>query len=317
MGDVLVTGAAGFIGTHLVEALLRAGSSVVGVDNFDDFYDPRLKRQNLAELPRGSPFLLEEADVTDHGAIRECFLRHEPRVVFHLAALAGVRPSVYAPERYTRVNVEGTACVLHAAVEAGVRTFVLASSSSVYGQSARPPFRENDCADRPESPYAASKRAAELLCHSFHATSGICMVCARLFSVYGPRQRPDLVISRYMRALLEGTELPVFGDGSSKRDYTYVGDVVDGLVRCGKLREGFHIFNLGNSEPVELMRLVELLEKVTGLKARVRFEPQRKGDVPITWADTSLAKAVLGWEARTPLLEGIEAQWKHMRERLA
>jgi UDP-glucuronate 4-epimerase len=307
---VIVTGAAGFIGSHAVDALLEQGCSVVGVDNFDDFYDPAVKRQNLASALRDPRFRLETADVRDAAAMRRVLSMARPDVIVHLAARAGVRPSIAAPALYADVNVVGTALLLDAAREAGIERFILASSSSVYGDSADVPFREDDPAVHPISPYAATKRAAELLCETFaHLNPRMRIIALRFFTVYGPRQRPDLAIHKFTRLMAAGEPIPFFGDGSFSRDYTYITDIVQGVLgaieRTRSVTLGYEVFNLGESATTTLSELVTLIEGALGRKAVLDRRSPQPGDVPRTYADVSRARALLGYAPTVPIREGI------------
>ena len=306
MKRVVVTGGAGFIGSHLVKALVDRGDEVSIVDNFDPFYPERLKRRALH--PRARLF---EADIRDLAALQRAFGEAKPEVVVHLAALAGVRPSLERPAAYMDVNVRGTACVLEAAREAGTRRFVLGSSSSVYGAHAQPPFRETARVDSPESPYAASKVASEVLARTFHNLYGIEVAALRFFTVYGPRQRPDLAIHKFSRRLLAGQPLPFFGDGSTRRDYTWVDDIIAGVVAACEAPLQFDIVNLGGAHTTSLSELVALLEGALGVKAVLDRQPAQPGDVPLTSADVTHAGEVLGYAPRTPIQEGIRkfADW--------
>jgi UDP-glucuronate 4-epimerase len=304
---VLVTGAAGFIGSHVAEALLRRGDRVRALDNLDPFYDPAIKRRNLAE---GIP--LVEGDVRDPAAVREALA--DADAVVHLAAKVGVRPSLLDPVGYADVNLRGTAVVLEESLRAGVRTFVVASSSSVYGARSEVPFAESDPCDRPVSPYAATKRAMEIHCGSVQAASGVDLACLRFFTTYGPRQRPEMAIHAFCRAVEEGRPLPFHGDGTSARDYTYVDDVVDGVIRALDRSRGFRTYNIGGSAPTTLADLVAAVEGAVGKRAILDRRPDQAGDVPLTCADVSLARADLGWEPRTPLGEGMRRFVEWMRE---
>ena len=306
----LVTGAAGFIGSHAVEALLGRGWEVTGVDNFDPFYDPAVKRANLAAAAARPGFTLVEADVRDAPAMRALAERARPAVLVHLAARPGVRPSIRNPALYAEVNVAGTAAVLEAAHAAGVARVVVASSSSVYGNSDRVPFREDEPAVRPVSPYAATKRAAELLCEAFAATEpGVRLVTLRLFSVYGPRQRPDLAVHKFTRLIATGQPVPFFGDGSFSRDYTYVTDTVQGILgaidRTAAAPPGHEVYNLGESAATTLTALVGLIERALGRRAVLQRLPAQPGDVERTCADISRARATLGYAPSVSVEEGI------------
>jgi UDP-glucuronate 4-epimerase len=303
---VLVTGGAGFIGSHLAKALLDRGDEVAVVDNFDPFYPERLKRRGLDPRAR-----LVQADIRDMEAMQRAFAEARPEVVVHLAALAGVRPSLERPAAYMDVNVRGTAVVLEVARQARTRRFVLGSSSSVYGAHAQPPFRETARIDSPESPYAASKVASEVLARTFHNLYGIEVAALRFFTVYGPRQRPDLAIHKFSRRMLAGQSLPFFGDGSTRRDYTWVEDIVAGVVAACDVPLQFDILNLGGAQTTSLAELVSLLEEALGVPAILDRQPVQPGDVPLTSADVTRAGAVLGYAPRTAIRSGVEkfASW--------
>ncbi len=301
---VLVTGAAGFIGSHVAEALLRRGDRVRGLDSFDPFYDPAIKRRNVEEVRRAGEFPVVEGDIRDAAAVRDAIQGCD--AVVHLAAKAGVRPSLRDPVGYADVNVRGTAVLLEAAAAAGVRTFVAASSSSVYGSRSKVPFSEDDLCDRPVSPYAATKRAMELLCASFQAHHpGTDLPCLRFFTAYGPRQRPEMAIHAFARAIEEGRPIPVFGDGFSRRDYTYIADIAAGVLGALDRGKEFRIYNLGESRTTTLTDLVAALERALGKKAVIDRRPDQPGDVPLTCADVSRARAELGYEPSTTLEEGL------------
>lgn len=302
---ILVTGAAGFIGSTLAERLLGEGRSVVGLDNLDPFYAESMKRANLASLARFPGFRFVEGDIRDGSAVGRAFGEGVEGVV-HLAALAGVRPSLERPAEYTDVNVSGTARVLEAAVRAEASRFVFASSSSVYGERSDGPFRETDPVERPISPYAATKRAGELIAHTFHSAHGLPVVCARIFTAYGPRQRPDLAIRKFAERIRRGEPIPIYGDGKSQRDFTYVADLVDGLVLALDSELGFDILNFGAGRTVTVLRVVELLERALGRPAEVQWLPRQTGDVSHTWADVAAARERLGYAPATTLEEGIE-----------
>lgn len=316
---VLVTGGAGFIGSHLCERLVERGEEVVAVDNFDPFYAAGVKRGNLAGLEGHPRFRLVEADVCDPERVDAALGDGELDVVVHLAARPGVQPSIRQPLEYVHVNVGGTVGALEVARRRGARAFLLGSSSSVYGDSAPVPFREDDPAARPISPYAASKRAAELLCHTYAHLHSLSIVCLRLFTVYGPRQRPDLAIHKFARLMAAGEEVPVFGDGTTERDYTYVDDVLQGIE--GAVRYaldhpgGFDVFNLGESRTVPLAELLTLLSGEMGVEPRIRRLPAQPGDVTRTYASIERARSRLGYDPRTPIEEGIRrfVEWFRAR----
>lgn len=303
---ILVTGGAGFVGSTLVERLLAEGRDVVVLDSFDPFYPEAQKRENLAGVLRSPRFRLERGDIRDAEAVGRALAGGVDAIV-HLAALAGVRPSLERPADYADVNVRGTAVVAEAAVRAGVRQLVFASSSSVYGEreQATGAFRESDAVERPVSPYAATKRAGELLLHSFHHAHGLPVTCARIFTAYGPRQRPDLAIRKFAERMLAGETIPIYGDGSSTRDFTYVEDLVAALVRAIDTDLGFAILNLGAGRTVQLLDVVAELERALATKASIEWLPSQTGDVPRTWADISAVHAALGWAPKVTLADGI------------
>lgn len=316
MEKVLVTGAAGFIGSHVAEALLAAGHPVVGVDNFDPFYPRAQKEANLASIGERcgerNCLTLHEADVRDRAAMAEVTSGQDVGAVVHLAAKAGVRPSLATPGEYVDVNVGGTVSVLEAAREAGIGRVVFVSSSSVYGAANCVPFHEDQPVQTPMSPYAASKVAAESMCYTYHHLYGMDITCLRLFTVYGPRQRPDLAINTFVRGMAAGQALTVYGDGTSTRDYTYVGDVVAGVLAAIERKLGFAVINLGSARPIGVLDLIEALREVTGMDARIKNLPTMAGDMPHTFADISRAKDLLDWEPKTSLRDGLTAfvQWR-------
>jgi UDP-glucuronate 4-epimerase len=304
-GTVLVTGAAGFIGSHVCEALVAEGRAVVGYDNFDPFYDRAVKERNLAELNKAEGFTLVEGDILDRARLKAAFADHGVREVIHLAALAGVRPSIAQPYRYAEVNVLGTSAMLECARDARVETFLFASSSSVYGERDQVPFSEADSVDRPVSPYAATKKAGELICHTYHHLYGFPITCLRFFTVYGPRQRPDLAIAKFTRMIDRGEAIPVFGDGTTRRDYTYIDDIVVGVLAALRQRVPYGIYNLGEQDTTTLSDLVAMIEQALGKKARIERLPPQPGDVPLTCADIGRARADLGYAPKTPIADGI------------
>ena len=304
MKQAVVTGAAGFIGSHLAEALLAEGWRVTGIDCFDTFYNPELKRRNLNACLKQSRFTLAEADIRN-GQEMDRFLGGAD-VVVHLAARAGVRPSIEQPVLYHDVNVTGTAVLLEAARNNDVPRFVFASSSSVYGNNQKVPFAESDNVDFPISPYASTKKAGELLCHTYHHLYGMAIICLRFFTVYGPRQRPDLAIRKFAELIEQGRPIPVFGDGSMMRDYTFIDDIIAGIMAAVECSQGYHIYNLGNSHPVALNDLIIALEEALGRKAIVERLPVQPGDVERTFADIQLARADLGFEPRTDMKTGLD-----------
>jgi len=312
---VLVTGGAGFIGSHACQHLLDRGDEIVVVDNCNDFYDPRIKARNLDRVRERGEFPFHCQDLLDVPALSEVFRAHRPSAILHLAAYAGVRPSLENPVLYTQVNVTGTAGLLALAREFGAENFVFASSSSVYGVNSKVPFEEDDPISQPVSPYAATKRAGELLCFAHHHNYGLPVSCLRFFTVYGPRQRPEMAIHKFVRTIVNDGEIPVYHQGKSERDYTYVDDVVQGILSALDRPDGFRICNLGNSRTVPLMRLIELIEAALQKKAKIRLLPAQAGDVPITYADISRAREQLGYSPETPIEEGIPkfVEW-YLRE---
>ncbi len=317
MTTVLVTGGAGFIGSHLCEALLIAGHTVVNLDSFNDYYDPAIKRANveetLAMMKRsGIPdarYTVAEGDIRNREEVDELFSRHSFDSIVHLAAYAGVRPSIEQPVLYTDVNINGTVNLLESCRQHGVRSFVFASSSSVYGNNEKVPFAESDVVDYPISPYAATKKAGELLCHTYHSLYGINMACLRFFTVFGPRQRPDLAIHKFTKLVLEGKPVPFYGDGSTERDYTYIEDIIDGVTKAlDWAREGqgkYEIFNLGESNTIQLDRMIRAIEDAVGKQAILNRLPMQPGDVNRTNADVSKAKRVLGYAPGWHFEDGI------------
>lgn len=302
----LVTGGAGFIGSHVCERLLRSGHAVTVLDDLNPFYDPAIKRRTLENLRAlGGQFQFVEADLTDAATVSKLFAGSQFDQVIHLAARAGVRPSLAEPALYQRVNVEGTVNILEAARLNGVRKLVIASSSSVYGVNAKVPFAESDPIFQAISPYAASKLACEALGHSYHHVYGLEIVMLRFFTVYGPRQRPDLAIHKFAQLIASGRPIPVFGDGSTARDYTYVDDIVAGVLAASERQFGYEVFNLGESQTVTLARLIELLEAALGKPAIIDRQPLQPGDVPITFADISKARRLLGYNPQTKIDVGI------------
>jgi UDP-glucuronate 4-epimerase len=301
--NVLVTGGAGFIGSHLVSALTARGDRVVVLDNFDSFYDPKLKRETAARLSAE----LIEGDLANEQDVAKAFSAvGRGAVVVHLAARAGVRPSIAQPALYARVNVEGTSNMLEAARKSGAQRFVFASSSSVYGARSNPPFSEEDAIDRPVSPYAATKIAGEMLCATFAHLYRLPTLALRFFTVYGPRQRPDLAISKFARLVRRGEPVPFFGDGNSARDYTFVEDTVNGIVAAmEKPAALYDVLNLGGSRPVTLNELVAGIERASGKKARLDRQPDQPGDVPLTCAATAKSERLLGFKANVSLDEGL------------
>lgn len=304
MSRILVTGGAGFIGSHLCEKLIGLGHEVISLDNFNSRYDPAQKKENVARALACSNYRLIEGDIRD-GALLENLMEDAPAdIVIHLAALAGVRQSIETPLEYVDVDIAGTVNLLELCKRVKVKKFVFASSSSVYGSNSIP-FREDDPVLSQTSPYAVAKLAGEAYCRLYSLSYRIPTVCLRFFTVYGPRQRPDMAICKFTKAIIEGGDVCIFGDGSSSRDYTYVDDITDGIVAAAKLECEFEIINLGNSNPVNIMDLVRTIERGLGKQANIRFLPVQQGDVPITCADTGKAERLLGFKPEIPLEEGI------------
>jgi UDP-glucuronate 4-epimerase len=306
---ILLTGGAGFIGSHVAEALIRRGMKLSIVDNLDNFYAPGRKRLNLEEIRNAGSYEFFEADVRVMDGLRKVAERVQPEIVIHLAARAGVRPSIEQPALYESVNVGGTVNLLEIARQFKVQRLIFGSSSSVYGITNSVPFCEADLKTRPISPYAATKLAAESMCYTYTHLYGLTAICLRFFTVYGPRQRPDLAIHKFTALIESGKPIPVYGDGSMGRDYTYVDDIVAGVVASlgytPDPKLSFEIFNLGNSHPVRLRELIAQLEAATGKKAVQERLPVQPGDVPITWANIDKAKRLLGYSPQTSMEQGL------------
>lgn len=316
MKRVLITGVAGFIGSHLADALLARGDRVFGLDEFNDYYDPVVKRRNIAGALGSDRFTLYEADICDEARLRAVFEECRPEVVVHLAARAGVRPSIREPNLYHRVNVIGSQHVLDACRDFAPSHLVFASSSSVYGGSTAVPFAESDPVMRPISPYAATKRMNELQAHVYWHLYGVRVTMLRFFTVYGPRQRPDMAIHKFTRAILRGETVPMFGDGSTRRDYTYIDDVIDGVLRCVDTPFDYEIFNLGEQRTTTLRDLIALIEKAVGKAALIDRQPPQPGDVEVTCADISHARDRLGYNPRFDVEEGVRrfVEWFRAQE---
>ena len=302
---ILVTGGAGFIGSHLVERLVRDGHHVSVVDNLDDFYEESIKRTSLEEMRGRGAFAFHQTDIRDRQALESVFGAETPEAVVHMAARAGVRPSLADPQLYESINVGGTVNVLELARRSGVGRVVFASSSSVYGENQKIPFQEDDRTDEPISPYAATKRAGELLCYTYWKLYGLNITCIRIFTAHGSRCRPDLAVPKFVRLIEADKPIPMYGDGTSRRDYTYVGDTVDGLARALERCEGYRIYNLGSGRPVQLTEMIELVGQALGRQVRIERLPAQPGDVPATWADISRARRELGYQPSTPLADGV------------
>ena len=314
---ILVTGGAGFIGSHLVERLLANGHQLTVLDDLNDFYAPAFKRQNLEAIRQIGPIDFHEADICDQTRVLDVFQRCHPELVVHLAARAGVRPSLENPLLYENVNVRGTMVLLEACRSMGVSRFVFASSSSIYGISNNVPFSEKDQTYLPISPYAATKLAGETMCYTYSHLYGLKVVCLRFFTVYGPRQRPDLAIRKFTEMIDRGESIPVFGDGTTGRDYTHIRDIVDGITAALSLDSQFSIFNLGNAHPVDLNTVIGTIEHALGKKAVIRRLPLQAGDVPLTYADISSAQRVLGYSPKISFSDGIKdfVEWHQIKGR--
>jgi len=302
----LVTGGAGFIGSHLCERLVKEGNEIICVDNFNDFYDPLIKRRNVEGLQKKANFKLYELDILDFPKLQAVFEQNDIDVIIHLAARAGVRPSIKEPLLYQEVNVRGTLNLLELARRFNVPKFVFASSSSVYGNNKKVPFSEQDNVDNPVSPYAATKKAGELLAYTYHHLYDISISCIRFFTVYGPRQRPDMAIHKFTKLIDQGKKVPIFGDGNSQRDYTYISDIIDGLCSAIEYCQGYEIYNLGDSRTVELKEVIQHIENLLNKKARLDFKPFQAGDVWITYADISKAKAQLKYQPKIMFEKGMQ-----------
>jgi UDP-glucuronate 4-epimerase len=303
---ILVTGGAGFIGSHLVDQLLTRGIEVLCVDDFNDFYSPAIKRGNIREHLKNPRYRLIELDIRDTEGLGRVFADYRIQKVVHLAARAGVRPSLEQPLLYEDVNIKGTMNLLELARRHDVAQVIFASSSSVYGANTKVPFSERDCINRTVSPYAATKYACELMCYTYHHLYGVPTTCLRFFTVYGPRQRPEMAIQKFAAAIHAGSTIPFFGDGSTARDYTYIDDIIQGVLASIDNPYAFEVFNLGESTTVSLKELLETLEEVTGKRAQVQPMPLQPGDVEITYADISKARRLLGYNPKTSLVEGLK-----------
>ena len=316
--NILVTGGAGFIGSHLSERLLRDGHEVTIVDDLNDFYSPEVKRANLAAIGHAGPVTFHEADICDEERMFGIGRERRFDAIIHLAARAGVRPSLEQPLLYERVNVRGTMVLLELARRCGIGKFVFASSSSIYGIANRVPFSETDSENQPISPYAATKIAGEKICFTYSHLYSIRTSCLRFFTVFGPRQRPDLAIHKFANLIERGKPIPKFGDGTRGRDYTFCGDIVNGIVAALHYDCGFEVFNLGNSHPVDLNTLIRTLEGSLGKKATMERLPDQPGDVPITYADISKAQRLLGYAPQMSFQQGIDefVSWFRTRKPL-
>jgi len=303
---ILVTGCAGFIGSHFCEKLLNEKYEVVGLDNLNPYYSPKIKQQNLKTLEKSKHFTFIKGDFQDESFLKLIFSNYNIENIVHLGAMAGVRTSINLPIKYAKNNVIGTLNLLEAASNFGVDSFNFASSSSVYGNSTSIPFEEDAKADMPESPYAATKRSIELFGYTYYSLYGLNFNSFRLFTVYGPRGRPDMAVYRFTKNILEGKEVQIYGDGSLQRDYTYVSDIVDGIFLGLNKKIGFEIFNLGNEDPISVNELVDKIEQILNKKAKRKYLPQPKGDAKRTFANISKAKQILGYEPKVDIEQGLK-----------
>lgn len=310
MKTILITGSAGFIGSSLAERLLKEGNKVIGIDNFCDFYDIKIKENNIKELVKNENFKLYREDIRNKEAISKIFSENSIDVVVHLAAMAGVRPSIENPILYQEVNCMGTQNILEEMKSHNIDKLVMASSSSVYGNCKEVPFREDMIVDYAISPYAATKKANEVMTHVYHKLFNMNVIMLRFFTVYGPKQRPDLAINKFTRLMLEGKKIPMFGDGTTSRDYTYIGDIVDGIIKsCNYVLENkdvYEILNLGNSSPVSLKEMIDTIGKALDIKPNIEQLPMQPGDVERTFADVSKAKRLIGYEPKISFEDGIK-----------
>jgi UDP-glucuronate 4-epimerase len=311
----LITGAAGFIGSHLCQKLLADDWAVVGVDNFDSYYDPKIKRRNISNCLKNKNFLLVEGDIRDVD-VMDKVIGGGIQIIVHLAAMAGVRPSIAQPLLYADVNVNGTMVMLELAKKHRISMFIFGSSSSIYGNNKKVPFSEDDNVDFPISPYAATKKAGELICHTYHHLYGLSVTCLRFFTVYGPRQRPDLAIYKFVKLIEQGKPIDVYGDGTMMRDFTYIDDIINGIVSAMDFCDGFNIYNLGESQPVSVNDLITEIEKVLGKKATRHYQPPPPGDVERTYADITKAAKELGYHPSTSIQAGLQKFTAWFREQV-
>ena len=304
--SIAVTGGAGFIGSHVCEALLGKGLDVVCIDNFNDYYNPKFKEENISECLKNRNFKLHRADITNINDLRAVFKKNKIETVIHLAARAGVRPSIGQPVLYERVNVLGTLNMLIIAKDFKIENFVFGSSSSIYGNTKEVPFSENSKTDSPVSPYATTKKSAELMCHAYSHMHNIPITCLRLFTVYGPRGRPDMAPYKFTELIYKDKEMEMFGDGKTKRDYTYVKDIVDGILAAVGKEFKFEVINLGNSKPVELRQFISIIEENLDKKAKIKKMPLQPGEVEVTYADVKKAERLLAWKPKTSVETGMK-----------
>lgn len=314
----LITGGAGFIGSHLVEQLISRNHEILCLDNFNDYYNPAIKWKNIDAVRHYPNYKMIQGDILDEALLDQIFQQQQFDGIVHLAARAGVRPSVLQPGLYEEVNIRGTLNLLEMAKKYQIPKFIFASSSSVYGNNRKVPFSEMDAVDNPISPYAATKKAGELICFTYSSLYDISVSCLRFFTVYGPRQRPDMAIHKFTKLISRGQEIPIYGDGSAKRDFTFITDIVDGIIRTIEKCDGYNIYNLGESRVVPLMQLIKLIEENLAKKARIKWLAPQPGDVAITYADISKATRELNYQPSVTIEEGIRSfvEWfkKHDSE---
>ncbi len=310
----LITGGAGFIGSHLIERLLSENHKVLCLDNFNDYYNPAIKWRNIEAVPQNSNFQLIQGDILDEGLLKKIFQSDQFDGIVHLAARTGVRPSVLQPKLYQQVNIRGTLNLLEISKQHQVKKFIMASSSSVYGNNKKVPFSESDPVDNPISPYAATKKSAELIGYTYSVLYNISMSCLRFFTVYGPRQRPDMAIHKFTKLIAADTEIPIYGDGSARRDFTFIDDIIHGVVKSIDRCSGYNIYNLGESRVVSLMELISLIEKQLGKRAKIKYLPAQPGDVKITYADITKAQKELEYHPQVDIHEGIRRFVKWFKE---
>ena len=303
---ILVTGGAGFIGSHVCDVLLEKDYTVICVDNFNDYYDPKRKRKNIAHNLNNNSFILEELDIENFNLLKTIFEKHNPDKIIHLAARAGVRPSLENPHIYETTNIKGTLNLLELSKEYSIKNFIFGSSSSVYARNKKVPFSEDDNTDKAISPYAATKKACEIICYTYSYLYELNISVLRFFTVYGPRGRPDMAPYIFTKLISEGKPITMFGDGTSKRDYTYVSDIVSGIIFALEKNFRYEIFNLGNSDTIELKKLIETIESSLSKKAEIIKKEMPKADVPLTYADISKAKELLSYNPKTKIEEGIK-----------
>ena len=302
---ILVTGGAGFIGSFLIDNLLKKGDNIVCIDNLNEFYNPSIKRLNQVNHYEYEHYEFYEGDILNEGLVKSIFKKHDIEIVIHLAAMAGIRPSISNPTLYTEVNIIGTRIILDAMVESNVERLIFASSSSVYGNNKKIPFCEDDSVDRPISPYAATKKMGELLCYAYHHIYELNISLLRFFTVYGPRQRPEMAIHQFVRNALKGEPIIVFGNGSTARDYTYIDDIIDGIIQSIESDDRYMIYNLGNSEPIKLSNLISTIAETTSIEPNIEYQEIPQGDVLQTYADINRAQNNLKYDPKTGIQDGI------------